>query len=145
MLVHLRIAGVLLLLLAGANLLVFPKYFRWRDELSVVSLFTRQVFWVHAFFIVLILALFGVLSAAYGSLLIDNSQLARVLLAGLTIFWAVRLVMQWFVYDPRIWRGNRRNTIAHICFSMLWVYLVCVYGTLLWTQLARPYVQSIPK
>ena len=58
---HLRIVGVLLMLL-GLSHIFFSRYFKWDRELADVSLFTRQVFFVHTFFIAL-----GVVLAGAGS------------------------------------------------------------------------------
>src|SRR5688572_18143760 len=111
----LQIAGVMQLALAFAHF-GFARYFSWQQELQRVSLLTRQVFWVHTGFIMLVLFGFGYLSLFYTAELIAPSPLARVLLAGLTLFWSLRWLCQFFVYRPELWRGNRLNTLAHILF-----------------------------
>ena len=124
---HLQIAGCLQLLLAMAHL-VFPRLFRWREELDNVSLFTRQVFWVHTGFIALVVAGFGLLSVACSDELLELNALAFAILGGLAVFWLARWFCQFFVYSPALWQGNRFNTMMHICFSLLWTYLVAVYA-----------------
>ena len=47
---NLRIVGGLLLLL-GLSHGLFNRYFGWARELKSVSLLTRQIFYVHTFFI----------------------------------------------------------------------------------------------
>ena len=128
--VQLRIAGILLLLLAAANL-TFPRRFGWRDELAKVSLLTRQVFFVHAGFIILTVGLFGILSLFYADALVARSPLAAPILAGLTLFWAARFVTQLLIYDARLWKGDLSRTAAHVAFSLLWLYFVAVYGGVL--------------
>lgn len=130
---HMRIVGVLMLLLVVVNLYV-PRHFGWRDELRRLTLFTRQVFVVHAAFIILVLAMMGVLSLCFASELVQPTPLARVVLAGLTVFWFARLLVQWLVYDHRLWVGHRFNTTMHLIFTMLWGYFVVVYGWGLWLQ-----------
>ena len=130
---HLRIVGLLLLLLAALNLYV-PRRFGWAVELRRLSLLTRQVFVVHAGFIVLTLVLFGLLSLALPGELLERSALARAVLAGLTLFWLARLLVQWLVYDARLWRGNRFNTVAHLAFTGLWSYFVATYAYALGLQ-----------
>ena len=49
---HLEITGILLIGLALLHV-VFPRYFKWREELRGVSLITRQILHVHTFFIAL--------------------------------------------------------------------------------------------
>ncbi len=130
---HLQIAGALLLLLAAMHPL-FPKRFGWREELAQVSLFTRQVFFVHSLFIGLTVAMFGILSLTFASHLLTPHPLAAAMLAGLTLFWAVRLFAQWFIYDRRLWQGHRFNTAMHFTFTALWCYLTAVYGLALMGQ-----------
>lgn len=50
--VHLRVVGVLLVLL-GLSHALFNRYFGWAQELAGVSLLTRKIFFVHTFFIAL--------------------------------------------------------------------------------------------
>jgi len=124
---HLRIAGALLLALAAFNA-VLPRYFGWRAELQKVSLLTRQIFFVHAFFIALVLVFFGTLSILGAEELARPSFLSRAVLAGFAIFWGLRLVVQLFVYDSSLWRGDRFRTAMHGLFTCLWAYLAAVYG-----------------
>jgi hypothetical protein len=127
LLLQLRTAGVLLALLAVLNVFV-PRRFRWREEMARLSLLNRQIFQVHAIFLVLTLALFSALLLTTGAALLERTPLARAVLAGLTIFWAMRMLVQWFYYSPATWRGHRFNTVMHVLFSGLWIYLTGVFG-----------------
>ncbi len=131
--IHLKIVGGLMLLLAFAHI-HFAKRFGWKEELQRVSLLTRQIFNVHCFFIALVLVLCGLLSILYTGPLLDRGPLARAILSGLVIFWTARLFIQFFVYDSRLWRGDRLNTAMHILFSLMWVYYTFVYSAALWQQ-----------
>ena len=131
---HLRIAGALLLLLAAAHYFL-PKELGWKEDLAKVTLLTRQIFYVHVGFIVLVLVLMGTLSLAFAEELATPSRLAKAVLAGLTLFWGLRFLTQHFIYDPGHWRGRRRETLAHLGASLLWTYLTAVYGWGLWRQL----------
>jgi membrane protein YdbS with pleckstrin-like domain len=124
---HFKIAGTLLLFLAAAHLL-FPLRFDWKRDLAQLTLLNRQMFYVHCFFIVLILAMFGGLTLFYSHLLLQPGELNRLVLAGFLIFWLVRLFVQLFVYDSRLWRGHRFNTWMHGLFTAFWAYLIVVYG-----------------
>jgi hypothetical protein len=132
----LRIAGLLLLGLAASHAL-FPKRLGWKEDLARLTPLNRQIFLVHTFFIVLVVTMMGVVSLAFADLLVTPSPLARLVLAGLALFWAARLFVQWFVYDASLWRGDRFNTMVHVVFSVLWTYLTAVYGAALWIQLRR--------
>ena len=124
---HLRIAGLSLIIL-GLSHVLFPKRFGWSEELQRLSPLNRQIFLVHNFFVVLVVIMFGLLSLAYTGSLLTPSPLAMALLAGLWLFWLCRLYAQFFVYDPKLWKGNRFNTGIHVLFSLTWLYYVMVYG-----------------
>lgn len=126
--VHLKTVGTLLLLLSLAHFF-FPRYFRWQEELRRVSLLTRQVFWVHYLFIMLVLALFGALSLWGTHYLLRGDGLSRAVLAGCAVFWLVRLFVQLFVYDRSLWQGQRFNTMMHVLFTATWTYFAAVYAT----------------
>jgi len=134
LLLHLRVVGVLLAGLVVVNIFV-PRRYRWREEMSRLSLLNRQIFQAHAIFLVLTLALFSALLLTCGDALLEPTKLSRAVLAGLTIFWTLRLVMQWAFYSPQIWRGHRFNTTVHYAFSALWVYMSGVCAAALWTTL----------
>jgi len=124
---HLRATGVLLALLVVVHAFV-PGRLRWREELSRLSLVNRQIFEVHTLFIVLVLALLSTLLLTSSDALLTPSRLSRALLFGLTIFWGLRMLTQWFYYSPAVWRGNRFNTLAHCVFSTVWVYMTATFG-----------------
>ncbi len=134
LLLHLRIVGVVMAWLVVVNLYV-PWRFRWREEMARLSLLNRQVFQAHAVFLVLTLALFSALLLTSSDALLEPTPLSRAILIGLTIFWTVRMVMQWGFYSPEIWRGHRFNTAMHYVFSAIWVYISTVFAAALWTTL----------
>jgi hypothetical protein len=131
--VHLHVVGLVMALLVVVNLFV-PGRFRWREELSRVSLLNRQIFQAHSFFIVLLLALFSALFLTCADALLEPTRLSRAVLAGLTIFWGLRMLVQWFFYSPAVWRGDRFNTTMHGIFSMTWIYVTAVCAAALWTS-----------
>ena len=124
---HLRIVGILLVLL-GLSHAFFNRYFGWKRELAEVSLLTRQIFFVHSFFIGLGVALAGGGSFLCADALLCPGLLSRTLLAGMTMFWLCRLLAQFFAYDSRIWKGDRFRTFMHAVFSALWIYVTATYG-----------------
>lgn len=128
---HLRIVGVVMAGLVVVNAFV-PRRFHWRDEMARLSLVNRQIFEAHAVFLVLTLALFSALLLTCSDALLEPTRLSRAILIGLTIFWSLRLMMQWGFYSPEIWRGHRFNTTMHYVFSALWVYVSGVFAVALW-------------
>jgi hypothetical protein len=129
--IALRLAGVFLLGLFVLNFFV-PARFKWADELPRLSLINRRIFQVHAVFIAFILLLSGLLLVGLPHELLTPTPLARFALGALAAFWALRLWMQWFMYDRELWAGKRFETAMHFLFSGLWVYLTATFAAALW-------------
>lgn len=122
---HFKIAGILLMLLASVHV-VFPRYFNWKESLKSLSLINRQMMIVHTFFIALVVFLMGLLCVSATSDLI-NTPLGKLVSLGMGIFWAFRLLIQFFGYSAKLWRGKTFETIIHILFSILWTYLTILF------------------
>ncbi len=105
---------------------IFPKYFNWEKELKSLSLINRQMMTVHTFFIALTLFLMGLLCITVTNELIET-QLGKTICLGFGIFWAARLVIQFFGYSPSLWKGKTFETTVHVIFSILWAYLSIIF------------------
>ncbi len=130
----LRLAGAAILVLA-ALYPIYPRRFRWSEQLQRVELLTRQVFWVHIGFIIILLVLQGVLLAGFPRLLLAPNGAATALLVGMLAFWLYRLVAQLFVYDPALWRGRPEHLLVHVVFTLLWLAISAVLAWALLVQL----------
>src|SRR5262245_35829 len=135
LLVGLRAAGTAMLVLA-ALYPIYPRRFRWADQLQRVEPLTRQVFWVHIGFIILLLVLQGILLAGFPRLLLAPNGAATALIAGMLVFWLYRLVAQLFLYDSALWRGQPAHLAVHVIFTVLWIAISTVLGWALLVQLA---------
>jgi hypothetical protein len=135
LLLNLRLVGLMMAGLAVLNLFV-PKRFHWEEELARLSLLNRQIFQIHSVFLLLVLGMFAALLLVCGRDLLEPTRLARTVLTGLTVFWVLRMLAQWFFYSPDIWRGDRFKTLVHGVFSVAWVYVSAVFATALWINLA---------
>ncbi len=124
---HLKFCGAALLGLAALHA-VMGRHLRWKEDLASLSLVNRQIFYVHTFFLALVLALLGLLSLFGTSALLQPSLLARYLLGGITLFWLFRLVFQFAVYSPQLWHGKKFETLIHVVFTLLWSYMSVVYA-----------------
>lgn len=123
--VHLKVAGAILVALAVMHI-VIPRYFKWEQEMTSVSLITKQILYVHTFFIGFTVLLMGLLCLYYAHELLYN-PLGRIICLALFGFWLTRLIFQFFVYSPRVWRGKKFETVMHVLFSFVWVYLTSVF------------------
>lgn len=84
-----------------------PRRLRVRENLARVPAFLRQIFYVHWIYIVLVVGLFSALCFGFASDLTGATPLGRFLSAFLCAFWLLRVLLQWFYYDPEIRRANR--------------------------------------
>ncbi|MFT3702725.1 MAG: hypothetical protein QM802_10160 [Agriterribacter sp.] len=123
--IHFKIIGCLMVVLALLHF-SFPKYFNWKQELSPLSIINRQMMYVHMYFIALAVFLIGLLCITSSAELMGTVLGKRVCL-GLGIFWSARLLVQFFGYSPKIWKGKTFETIIHILFSLFWIYISAVF------------------
>ena len=123
--IHYKIIGILLIALAFVHV-IFPKYFKWEEELKSLSLINRQIMKVHTFFIALVVFLIGLLCLTSANELI-NTELGKKVSLGFGIFWTFRLLVQFFGYSSQLWKGKKMETIVHIIFSILWAYLSYIF------------------
>ncbi len=137
--IHLRIAGILLISLSLIHT-IFPRYFNWSQELKLLSPINRQMMIVHTFFIALVVFLMGILCLTSTKELIETN-LGKSVSLGFAVFWTVRLLVQFFGYAPSLWKRKKFETIVHIVFSFLWMYL----GVLFWSNYLTDLTENIWK
>jgi hypothetical protein len=122
---HLKIIGFVLIVLAIVHG-IFPRHFDWKKELSSLSLINKQMMYVHTFFIAVVVFLMGFLCLTSSNELIETSLGKRICL-GFGIFWAIRLIIQFFGYSSELWKGKTFETTIHILFIFLWTYLSVIF------------------
>jgi hypothetical protein len=105
----------------------FPRHFKWSEELRSITLLTRQIHYVHTFFVALTILLVGLLCLTSPADLLHTS-LGRKVSLGIGMFWACRLAIQFFGYSPSLWKGKSFETAIHVVFSTLWVFLTVTFG-----------------
>ena len=124
---HYKIIGIVLIALAFVHI-IFPNYFKWKEELRSLSLINQQIMKVHTFFIALVVFLIGLLCLTSSNDLI-NTELGKKVSLGFGIFWSFRLIIQFFGYSSKLWKGKKMETAVHIIFLFLWTYLSYVFIT----------------
>ena len=123
--IHFKIIGILLIALALVHI-GFPRYFKWKVELSSLSIMNRQMMYVHSFFIAFAVFLMGLLCLTSANELVSTVLGKRISL-GLGIFWSMRLIAQFIVYSSKLWKGKTFETTIHILFSLFWAYLSTLF------------------
>ena len=121
----LKLTGFVLIAL-GLFHVFFPKYFKWKEEFSRVSMINRQMMYVHSFFIAFVVVLIGLLCVTSATDLLTTPLGKRISL-GISIFWMTRLFIQFFGYSTSLWKGKTFETSIHILFSILWIGLSVVF------------------
>jgi hypothetical protein len=118
------LAGVIYAGIVLANI-PLPRKLKTAENLATVPRFLRQVFYVHWFYIVLIVAFFSVLCFGFPKELMGASLLGRFLSAFMAGFWFVRLVLQLFCYDPEL---RRQLRALDAVYNLVLVALVAIFG-----------------
>ena len=107
-------------------LFLYPKYFSWKEELKQLSHVNRQMMQVHTFFIAFVIFLMGLLCVTSYTDLVHTPLGQRIAL-GLSIFLGIRMLFQFFTYSPKLWKGKTFETVVHVVFSFLWIYLTIIF------------------
>jgi hypothetical protein len=125
--IFLRTAAALQLAVAILNLFLVPL-FKWKADLMQAPLLLREVFQVHAWFISVTLAIFGLLSWRFAAEIASHaSALGGWLAGGIGIFWAIRTILQITYYSSSHWRGQFGRTVIHILLLLLYGGMAAIY------------------
>jgi len=123
--IHLIIIGIIFIVLALIHL-IFPKYLDWEKELKSLNLINLQIMKIHTIFIALTVFLMGLLCLTSANELIETN-LGRKIIFGFAFFWTIRLIIQFFGYSSKLWKGKTFETSVHIIFSILWMYISYIF------------------
>ena len=99
-----------------------------------MSPFNARVFAVQTFFIAFVLLALGLLSLARPELLLVPSELARLLLSGVVVFWIARLLLQSLVFDRVMRDGWTGTALVRVGANLLWAAYALIYGAVLLRQ-----------
>ncbi len=103
-----------------------PQVLDWRRELGKLDRLTRQLVWVHGLFIVLVIIGFGSLSLFWPAELASQTPLARAVCGLIALFWAARLVIQFFVFDAKPYLKNWLLRAGYYSLTMVFIYQTAV-------------------
>ncbi len=121
-------AGIIQWVIAAANLFI-PGKLGYGENLVKVSTIVRQIFIVHAVYIVGVLIGLGALSVWFAPELASGPGLGRFLSLLMAAFWLPRIVVQLGYYDEQV---KTQNRLAHYVFTFLFAYLGVVFTLAAW-------------
>jgi hypothetical protein len=119
-----QVAGAVQLAIGLANLPLASRL-QYRKNLAGASAIVREVFYVHAAYIVLVVFGFAALSLLFPAELASGRPLGRFLSAFLAIFWLLRVPIQLFYYPAEI---RRQNRLADGIFTVAFAFLAIIFG-----------------
>lgn len=105
-----------------------PKVLDWKREMAPLHPFLRRLFWVYGVFIVLVIIGFGTLTLFFANEMAEGQLVARSLAGFIAIFWNVRLIVQWFVFDARPFLKNAWLKMGYQLLTVAFVCLTAVYA-----------------
>ena len=123
----LQVAGVLHLGLMCAGVLM-PRVVGLRLHLASLPPFIRRLFWVYYTFIALCLVSFSAITIVFADTLAAGGGLARALCAFFAVFWTLRFVVAYFVFDLRPYLTNGYRVAGYHALNVVFAYLPVVYA-----------------
>jgi hypothetical protein len=121
------IAGILQFGILIASALV-PGVLNWREELRKLSPMTRHLVWVHGVFIVLTIVALASVSVVNAHALAAGQPLARCVCAFIAIFWGVRLVLQFALFNPKPYLTTRVLKFGYHGLTLVFTYVALTFG-----------------
>jgi alginate O-acetyltransferase complex protein AlgI len=121
------LAGVLHLCITSAGL-VMTLVLDWRKSLSPLCGLTRHIIWTHAGFVLLCIVGFGAISLLAAPSLASGAPLARAVCGFIALFWGIRLLIQFFLFDARPYLTSRWLAAGYHGLTVVFGYFALVYG-----------------
>ena len=123
----LRIAGAGLILLAVLHIPI-GRHLKWREDAARLTPANASIFQVHTIFICIVLVMMGLPCLFDPRVFLEKSHAGAWLAWSFAGFWAIRLYVQWFVYQADLWRGKRMETFMHWWFTLVWTALAALFA-----------------
>ena len=115
------LAGIVQIAIALSSLAI-PRVLRWSEQTAQLVPLTRQVFWTYAGYVFATNLAFGVLSAGAPGALLERTSLGAAVTAFISVYWAVRVTLQFTVYD--------RAVVTRPLFAVAEALYVCAFAAL---------------
>ena len=121
------LAGVAHLCITSAGV-VMTFVLDWRKNLAPLCGLTRHVIWTHAAFVLMTIIGFGAVSLLLPASLASGAPLARGVCAFIALFWGIRLIVQFFLFDARPFLTNVALKLGYHGLTVVFIYFTLAYG-----------------
>ena len=111
-----------------AGSLAIPRVLRWSDDVAQLRPLTRQVFWTYAGYIWGTNLSFGLISTFAPHWLLDGAPLAAAVTGFITLYWAVRVVIQFVYFDRSDAPSGPLFGVAEFVLVGLFIFFTATYG-----------------
>lgn len=116
--------GILQLSVASANIFAYKK-FSYRKHLTSLPPVMRQIFMVQNSYMMAIIAGWAALCFGFADELVSGHGMGLAISTYLALFWAVRVLLQFFYYDRTLRRANR---VFDVMFIVADSYLAIAFA-----------------
>lgn len=105
-----------------------PRELKFREELPKLAPLFQHWILVAGGYVVLDLIAFGVISMTCARQLASGIPLARAFCGFIALFWSLRLLIGFFVFDAKPYLRNWFLTLGYHALTLVFAYHVLVYG-----------------
>jgi hypothetical protein len=105
-----------------------PRELRFREELPKLPPLMRHWILVAGGYVVLCILGFGTISLCMPSHLASGEPLARAICGFIALFWSLRLMIQFFLFDARPYLRNWFLRVGYHGLTVVFLYHTVVYG-----------------
>lgn len=115
-----------------------PFRLNWFEELSRISEFNKKIFLNYAFYVGLMIVSFGLFTVILHDEILHGDKAALCLCALMSVFWGLRIVVDYFYFGDDGWPQGAQFVMGHACLNALFTFLTLTYtSALLWHLLGH--------
>ena len=111
-----------------------PRELRFKEDLAKLNPLLRHWVLVAGGYIVFNIMAFGFISILFCRELAAGSTIARVFCSYIAVFWAIRLAIQLFLFDPRSYLRNAWLKFGYHALTIVFAWQTVIYA---WAATAR--------
>lgn len=104
-----------------------PKVLKWEEDLAKMSRFNHKIFKNYAVYTGGMIIAWGFLTLAIHDELLRGDRAALCISVVIGIFWAARILVDFFYFGSDDWPKGPQFVIGHACLTTLFLCLTVVY------------------